>query len=62
MELRVIVEHTNESVETASKLFCLGEYKRCEIVLVELGAFLIVKYIEGMTTSQNIVEKPPENK
>lgn len=60
MELRFIVEHAEASIETASKLYRLGDRTRSKAMLEDLGKFLMERLEEGVNETPNIDVKPAE--
>lgn len=58
MELRFIVEHAKASVDTASKLFSMGDRDRCEVLLEDLGIYLTKQFKDGVKAPPNIDLKP----
>lgn len=58
MELRFIVEHTDNTVETAKKLYYAGDREMCILLLEELGSYLTIQIAEGVLAPPNIDVKP----
>lgn len=60
MELRFILEHAEDTLATARKMFWAKDWNLCQHLLEQLGSYLVQQIANGVDVPPNIDVKPPE--